>query len=184
MRPHPMLPSMLALATICCAAPVFAQSPLFGPEQFAFAGKWNCDGHFFENGKTHVHRVLYEGKIVSDGQWIDLSQKDIEPAGYAADFLMGYDRVNNELIAFVGDNKGYAVLTGPVWQGSALTLTMTGQASYPGFSKEKPLPLSRVTYRVESADVWTATWEVQAGKNWNEDDLLTCKRMTASPANG
>jgi hypothetical protein len=126
--------------------------------------------------KAHVHRVLYEGRTVSDGKWIDLSQNDIEPPGYNGDFLMGYDSNNKEMVAFVGDNHGYAMLTGPGWQGQSVTLTMTGQASYEGFSKAKQLPISRVTYQVKSADVYTVTWEVQEAQKWNEDDFLTCKR--------
>jgi hypothetical protein len=153
---------LLSLATLSFGVSAFAQSPLFGPGGFAFTGKWSCDGHYVENGKAHVHRVLYEGKTVSDGKWIDLSQKDIVPAGYDADFLMGYDRNENEIVAFVGDNKGYALLTGPSWLGQSVTLTMTGQASYEGFSKAKPIPISRVTYQVRSPDVYTVTWEVRS----------------------
>jgi hypothetical protein len=170
---------LLALPTLLCGAPAFAQSPLFGPDGFAFAGKWSCDGHFLENGKAHVHRVLYEGKTVSDGKWIDLSQRDVEPVGYDADFLMGYDPTHDEIVAFVGDNKGYAFLSGPTWHGPSLTLTMTGQASYEGFSKTKPIPISRVTYQIKSADAYSVTWQVQQGQVWVEDDRLTCERINS-----
>jgi hypothetical protein len=179
MHLRPRFRFLLALPMLLFGISVYAQSPLFGPDGFAFTGKWSCDGHFTEHGKSHVHRVLYEGKTVSDGKWINLSQKDIEPVGYDGDFLMGFDSNSKEIVAFVGDNHGYAMLTGPGWQGQSVTLTMTGQASYEGFSKEKPLPLSRVTYQVKSADVYTVTWEAQEAQKWNEDDFLTCKRTNA-----
>ncbi|MGA2536135.1 MAG: hypothetical protein ABSF53_08980 [Terracidiphilus sp.] len=168
-----------ALAALLCAASVFAQSPLFGPDGFAFTGEWSCNGHFTDKGVSHAHRVLYEGKTVSDGKWIDLAQKDLEPVGYDADFLMGYDRVKKEIVAFVGDNRGYALLTGQGWQAKSFTLTMTGQAGYEGFSQAKPLPISRVTYKVSSADAFTVTWEVHEDDKWNEDDFLACKRANA-----
>jgi hypothetical protein len=168
---------LLMLTILSATFSLAATSPLLGPDGFAFTGKWNCDGHFPANGKAHVHHVLYEGRTVSDGKWIEFLQKDIEPAGYSADFSMGYDPIKKEIFTFVGDNKGYAMLAGPPWQGRSLTLTMTGQASYEGYSSAKPIPISRVTYEVKSADVFTVNWEVQEGQKWNEDDVLNCERV-------
>lgn len=174
---------LLTLTILSAAFSLAADSPLFGPDGFAFIGKWNCDGHIPANGKNLAHHVLYEGKMVSDGKWIEFSQKDIEPAGYDADFLTGYDPVKKEIFAFVGDNRGYAMLAGPGWQGRSLRLTMTGQASYKGFSIDNPLPISRVTYEVKSADEFTVLWgstrraEVERGRCL---DLQAAKRLGIS----
>lgn len=150
-----------------------ADSPLAGPSGFTFDGHWDCSGSFPGNGKPH--HASYENRMVANGTWIEMLYKDIEPAGYDADFLIGYDTTKKEFVTFVGDNKGYAMLSGPGWQGRSLTLTMTGQASYPGFTSTT-LPTSRVTLESKSADTFTVTWEEKEGTKWNADDLLTCKR--------
>jgi hypothetical protein len=118
--------------------------------------------------------------MVSADKWIELMQKDLDPAGYDADMLIGYDENKKDLVNFVADNRGYAVLRSPGWQGRFLTLTMTGEGSYQGFAAEKPLPISRVTYEAKSADAFSLRWEVRKGSEWKLDDSLDCVRP-ASP---
>jgi len=165
--------TVLLFSTACSPA---QDSPLFGPGGFAFSGKWKCDGSFPANGKKYEHHALYEGRIVSGGKWIELTQKDTLPSTYDATMLIGYDTNKKEVVNYVADNQGWGVLTGPGWQGHSLTLTMTGEASYPGFSAEKPLPVSRVTYQVKSADAFSLQWEVRQGSEWRPDDTLDCVR--------
>ena len=147
-----------------------ANSPLFGPDGFAFNGKWKCSGHIPGEDKDRVHRALYEGRLVSNSTWIELSQKDLEPGDYAASFLFGYDSNKKEVVNFIGDNKGFAVMTSPGWQGRSITLTAE-KASYPD-----PVPLSRVTYQYKSADAFSLVWQSQEGGKWRPDDTLECVR--------
>jgi len=147
-----------------------ANSPLLGPDGFAFGGKWMCSGRIPGQDKDRVHRALYEGRMVSNGSWIELTQKDLEPGGYDATFLFGYDSNKKEVVNFIGDNKGFATMTSPGWKGHSITLTVE-KASYP-----EPVPASRVTYQYKSPDQFSLVWESREGGKWTPDDALDCVR--------
>ena len=165
---------LLTLATLSGVWSYAADSLAGPPAGFTFNGKWDCHGNFPGSGKPRAHHASWQGKMTADGSWIELSYLDIDPVGYVATFLIGSDPNKKEVVTFVADNKGYAMLTGKGWQGKALTLTMNGLASYEEF-KNKPIPISRVTLEFQSTDVFTTTWEVKTGDDWVKDDYLSCK---------
>ena len=173
---------VLTFNTLWVGSSSAQDSPLLGPSGFAFNGKWVCTGSIPTPGKTLAHHALYEGRMVSGGKWIELVQKDIDPEPYDATMLIGYDSNQKRVVNYIADNHGWAVLTGPGWKGQSLTLTMTGEASIPGYSVENPLPISRVTYEVQSADAFSLHWEVFEGSQWKPDDSLACARPDPNKA--
>ena len=144
------------------------------PSGFTFNGKWECTGNIPGSDKPREHRATYEGKMAAEGAWIELSYLDIDPAGYAANFLIGWDVNKKQVVTFIADNKGYAMLTGPGWQGKSLTLTRTGLFSFEGFT-DATMPISRVTLEFKSPNLFTTTWQVKKGDEWENDDFLSCK---------
>ena len=164
----------VTLAVLSSTLSYAADSPAAPPKGLSFNGKWECSGNVQGDEKSSSRRATYEGKLVSDGEWIELSYVDLDPAGYAATFLIGWDSNKKELVTFLADNKGYATLTGTGWQDKSLTLTRSGPASFKGFSSDK-IPLTRVTFEFRSADLFTTTWYIMEGDKWAKDDFLSCK---------
>src|SRR5580698_3916328 len=59
--------------------------PAVPPGDFQFEGTWDC-ADSMGNGKTH--KSVFTGSVILDGKWLELTERDIEPAtGYLAKYL-------------------------------------------------------------------------------------------------
>lgn len=74
---------------------------------FQFTGTWSCQGAFRNN---KVHRSIYQGALILDGKWLELTERDTEPAsGYVAKYLIGYDPQQKRLVEFDANSFGAGV---------------------------------------------------------------------------
>src|SRR5579872_6884492 len=96
----------LALAVLgLCALPgrgncqALAMSP---PGNFSFAGDWQCSGQFVQSGR--VHRSSWHGSLSADGNWIELTEIDVEPAGYSGHYELAVD-ADRTSIVFLDTNS-------------------------------------------------------------------------------
>lgn len=129
-------------------AGVHAQQPPAAPAGFSFDGNWTCDGKFVRAGK--VHRSTFQGEQVMGGNWIKLTETDVEPKGYIANYLIRYNADRRQMEEVDVNNSGYAIYTGPGWEGKRLVLTSTEVKNYP-----TPLPANRFVYEVSDPDAFT-----------------------------
>jgi len=92
------------------------------PGGFQFEGTWDCAGSM-GNGKTH--RAVFTGSVILGGKWLELTERDVEPAtGYVAKYLIGYYPQQESLVEFDANNLGaatYASADG--WVSGVLTMT-------------------------------------------------------------
>lgn len=142
------------------------------PDGFDFSGSWDCAGAF---GNKTVHKSTFTGAVILDGKWLELTEKDVEPAtGYVAKYLIGYDTQAKHFVEFDANNFGAATYSSADgWQGSALTMTS------PVSPDAKPYAANRFVYTVSGADTFTVDWQISktATLEWVTSDHLVCKRQ-------
>jgi hypothetical protein len=143
---------------------------------FQFTGTWDCEGAF-GNGK--VHKSIFTGAVILDGKWLELTEKDVQPAtGYLAKYLIGYDSQQKHLVEFDANNFGASTyVSEDGWQNSVLTLTSSISQD-----AKTPYVANRFLYSVTGQDTFTMAWQVSktAALNWVQADHLACKRRAAS----
>ena len=141
---------------------------------FRFTGTWDCEGAF-RNGK--VHRSIFTGAVILDGKWLELTEKDIEPAtGYVAKYLIGYGPQQKHLVEFDANNFGAATYSSPDgWQQSVLTMT-----SPISTDPKAPYVANRFLYSITGKDAFTVDWQIAKDSTlaWIPADHLLCKRST------
>jgi len=141
---------------------------------FQFVGSWNCSGAF---GSGETHRSTFTAGVILDGKWLELTEKDIEPAtGYLAKYLIGYNAQQKRLVEFDANNFGaatYASAEG--WKDGVLTMT-SDVSSDP----HAPYAANRFLYSVAAKDSFVVDWQVSKSQalNWVSGDHLVCIRAS------
>lgn len=159
---------LLLAAMNCIHAQDFSTA---SPAGFSFGGNWTCDGSFVRAGKSH--RSTFYGEQVMDGKWIKLTETDVEPKGYAGSYWIRYNADKSQMEEVDVNSSGYAIYTGPGWQGNKLVLTSTDAVSY-------KVPQNRFVYEVQGPDAFIFAWEVSKdGAAWSRADELKCRMMQA-----
>ncbi len=165
------------LAVFCCCWTAQADqsvSPL-PPGPFQFTGSWNCTGKF---GSGKSHKADFSAAIVLDGKWLELTERDVEPAtGYVAKYLIGYDSQQRRLVEFDANNFGAAVYTSEQgWQGNVLAM-----ASSAAHNAQSSYAADRFLYSISGKDEFTVDWQISKSLNlnWVPADHLVCKRSAA-----
>jgi len=166
---------LVDLVAVFWSASLAAESPATPPGGFSFTGTWNCSGNFVRSGKPH--RSTYEGRSAAGDAWIELVETDIEPKGYVAHYLIGYDTRKKQIVEIDANTAGYAIYTSPGWQDHSLTLTSTETVSY-------SVPKNRFVFETKSADAFVVTWETNSGSAWVASDRLNCQRAGDAKAEG
>jgi hypothetical protein len=165
---------LLLLSLSLMAAQTSKPPSVLPPDGFDFTGNWDCSGTFHHGEK--VHRSVFTGAVILDGKWLELSEKDLEPAtGYVAKYLIGYDSQQKHLVEFDANNFGAATYTSADgWQNHALT--MTSPVSEEG---NPPYAANRFLYTTTAPDSFTIDWQVSksAALAWVTGDHLVCKRQ-------
>jgi hypothetical protein len=169
---------LIVLFLCACVESAFAQEPkplsAVPPGSFQFHGSWTCTGSF-GNGKTH--RSTFTGSVILDGKWLELNEKDVEPAtGYLAKYLIGYDAEQKRLVEFDANNFGAATYSSVEgWKDGVLTMT-SPVVSDPG----APYAANRFIYSVVAKDSFTVDWQVSKSQalNWVSGDHLVCIRAS------
>lgn len=142
------------------------------PGNFQFEGTWDCAGSM-GNGKTH--RSVFNGAVILGGKWLELTERDIEPAtGYLAKYLIGYDSQQKRLVEFDANNFGAATYSSADgWVNGVPTMTSPvsedAKASYAA---------NRFQYSITAPDTFTMDWQVSKtpALSWTPGDHLVCKR--------
>ncbi len=138
---------------------------------FQISGAWDCEGTF-RAGKPH--KATLTGAVILNGTWIELTEKDVEPAtGYLAKYLIGYDSQQKRLVEFDANNFGAAVYASDEgWQTDVLT--MTSQISG---NVQAPYAANRFVYTITGKDAFTIDWQISKTANlaWLSGDHLLCK---------
>jgi hypothetical protein len=143
---------------------------------FQFTGNWDCEGSFRGN---QVHKSTFAGAVILDGKWLELTEKDVQPAtGYVAKYLIGYDAQRKQLVEFDANNFSAATYTSDQgWSNGVLTMTspvsQDAGAAYVA---------NRFLYSITGPDGFTVDWQISktAALNWMTGDHLACKRRTHS----
>lgn len=171
--------SPASLAGLCLALSAMhgqAQNPpaisALPPQNFQFSGSWDCEGTF---RNSQVHKSSLAAAIVLDGKWLQLREKDLQPAThYIAEYLIGYDAQQNHLVEFDANNFGAAVYTSEQgWRDGVLTMTS------PVLQDAKaPYVANRFVYSIQGRDGFTVDWQISrtAALDWIQSDHLACKR--------
>ena len=171
--------SLILLAPVFfCAlscADLFAQQPApiaAVPADFIFTGAFDCEGSF---RNTKVHKATFTGAVILDGKWLQLREKDTEPAtGYLGEYLIGYDAQQRHLVEFDANNYSAAVYTSDEgWKDKTLTMTSTVSNDVTA-----PYAVNRFLYTITGPDTFTVDWQISktATLNWVQADHLSCKR--------
>jgi hypothetical protein len=162
------------LISLSLASAQTAKPPsVLPPDGFDFTGNWDCAGAFRGD---KVHRSIFTGAVILDGKWLELAEKDVEPAtGYVAKYLIGYDSQAKHLVEFDANNFGaatYASADG--WQNHILTMT-----SPISEGPNVPYAANRFLYTTTPPDAFTIEWQVSktAALAWVTGDHLVCKRQ-------
>lgn len=131
-----------------------------------FVGVWDCDG--LMSGGTNPHHASLVGVTTPGRNGVELSETDLEPAGYSGTYQMFTDP-HGQVFDVDVNNSGYAIYEG-LWQHSLLTLTRSGAASY-------HLPKAdRFIYRVLRQDAFEIEWQIDLESGWARSDILHCHR--------
>jgi hypothetical protein len=158
------------------AVPASAQNqkPLapIPPGDFRFEGNWDCAGAM-GNGKTH--KSIFTGSVVLGGKWLELTERDIEPAtGYLAKYLIGYDPQQKRLVEFDANNFGAATYSSADgWVNGVLTMT-----SPVSDDPKAPMAANRFLYSIAAPNSFTMDWQIAktSALNWAPGDHLVCQR--------
>jgi hypothetical protein len=160
---------------LCMTAMVRAQkqSVAVVPEDFQFAGVWDCVGAM-GGGKT-VHKSTFGGAMTVGGKWLELTEEDVQPAtGYIAKYLIGYDAAQGRLVEFDANNFGAATyVSEDGWLNHVLTMT-----SPVSQDARAPFAANRFVYTTKGRDAFSVDWQVRktASLSWVQADHLECKR--------
>jgi hypothetical protein len=150
--------SLMVLYVALCSIPVFGQaattlSPL-PPSEFQFTGTWNCQGAFRNN---KVHRSTYTGAVILGGKWLELTERDTNPAsGYVAKYLIGYDPQQKQLVEFDANSFGAGIYSSDTgWQKDMLVMMSP-------ISRDKRLPYAanRFVYSITGSHLFTVDWQI------------------------
>ena len=142
-------------------------------------GHYDCEGAF---GNKRVHRSAFEVQTPLVSTWLELDERDIEPAtGYQGKYLIGYDTAAHHMIEFDANNFGAAIYSSEDgWVNGKLTMTSPistdPKASYAA---------NRFLYTILSADSFSVDWQISRSATlaWITADHLLCKRSsTQNPA--
>jgi hypothetical protein len=165
---------MMCLQALCLAAAAQQAQPLSAlpPGKFQLAGTWDCAGAFRE---AQPHRSTFTGAVILDGKWIELTEKDVQPAtGYVAKYLIGYDAEQKRLVEFDANNFGAATYSSDIgWSGNVLTMTSAisqdAKALYAA---------NRFLYSITGPDTFTVDWQISKTPtlDWTQSDHLVCRR--------
>lgn len=142
------------------------------PTGFAFTGSFDCEGNF---RNANVHKAAFTGAIILDGKWLELTEKDVQPStGYLAEYLIGYDAQQRQLVEFDANNYSAAVYTSEEgWKNKTLVMTsaISGDVT-------APYAANRFLYTLTGPDTFTVDWQISktATLNWVQSDHLSCKR--------
>jgi hypothetical protein len=142
-------------------------SSLTPPSGFSFAGDWQCSGSFPSSGRQH--RSVYHGEASADGKWVDLTETDIDPKGYAGRYELGADASHNKLVFIDMNSAGYAIFDSPGWDGRTLTVTSTEVLRY-----SSSAPKNRFLYTVNDPEHFDVEWQYQKATAWASGDVLHC----------
>ncbi len=143
------------------------------PEGFDFTGNWECGGAMSNH---RVHSATFAGELILTEKWLELSEKDVEPAtGYVAKYLIGDDAEHKRLIEFDANNFGAAVYSSMEgWQNHILTMTSS-------ISENGKLPYiaNRFVYSVSDSNTFIVDWQTSktSSLDWVVSDHLLCKRQ-------
>ena len=169
-----MMRSAAAVFLIWSSLQAQAPKPLSAlpPDGFRFDGEWNCVGEF-RGGK--VHKASFVGSTRIAGKWLQLEERDVEPAtGYVATYLIGEDLQNRRLVEFDANNFGAATYASEAgWQNGILTMTSAvspdAKASY---------ALNRFVYTLMGVDGFSVDWQISktVASQWTQADHLLCQR--------
>jgi hypothetical protein len=174
------MPRVSRLVPILCllgfAAPALPQAnkppSVLPPDGFDFTGNWDCAGAFRNNT---VHKSTFTGAVILDGKWLELTEKDVQPAtGYVAKYLIGYDPQQKLFVEFDANNFGAATYSSSTgWQNHVLTMTS------PVSPDAKPYAANRFLYSTTGTDSFTVDWQISktAALDWIASDHLVCKRQ-------
>jgi hypothetical protein len=144
------------------------------PTGFQLPGAFVCEGAFM-NGK--VHRSTFTGALVLADKWLQLTEQDVEPKGYVATYLIGYDAGQAQLVEFDANNFGAATYSSANgWKGGVLTMTSPVSAD-----PKASYAANRFIYSITGADTFTVDWQISktATLAWIGADHLVCKRNSA-----
>lgn len=144
------------------------------PAGFQLPGAFTCEGAFM-NGK--VHRSTFTGAVVLADKWLELTEQDVEPKGYVATYLIGYDAGQAQLVEFDANNFGAATYSSANgWKGGVLTMTSPVSAD-----PKSSYAANRFIYSITGADTFTVDWQISktAALAWIGADHLVCKRNSA-----
>lgn len=146
------------------------------PDGFQFSGAWDCEGAM---GNGRVHKSAFHGAVILDGTWLELTERDIEPAtGYVAKYLIGFDSQTGGLVEFDANNFSAATYTsGDGWMNH--TLMMTSPVSD---DPKAPYSANRFVYTIASATTFTVDWQISRdrGLTWKAGDHLACQRAAGA----
>jgi hypothetical protein len=167
---------LFILCLLAWALPASAQDSkpptAIPPGSFQFEGAWDCAGSM-GNGKTH--RSVFTGSVILGGKWLELTERDIEPAtGYLAKYLIGYDPQQKRLVEFDANNFGAATYSSvDGWVNGALTMTSAVSEGAKG-----SYAANRFLYSIAAPDTFTMDWQISktSALNWTPADHLVCKR--------
>ena len=163
---------LMVLCTLCTGlrAQPATTSPIPSGSGLQFDGGWSCVGAF-RNNKTH--RAFYTAHLVLDGKWLELTERDLEPAtGYVAQYLIGYDPQQARMVEFDANNFGAAIYYSEKgWENGILTMT----APLDGLGKTPRLS-DRFVYSITGAGIFQIEWQTKtpAASKWNVSDHLRC----------
>ena len=156
-------------------------SPL-PPQNFQFAGSWDCEGAF---GNGQAHKSSYAGAIVLGGKWLQLEETDLQPAThYVAEYLIGYDSQQKRLVEFDANNFGAAVYTSDEgWHDGVLIMTSPVLPDMKAPDTKAPdtkasYAANRFMFSIHGPDNFTVDWQISktAALDWIQSDHLACKR--------
>jgi hypothetical protein len=162
---------VLALASALLGRGQATNAPsVLPPEGFNFTGNWDCVGSF-RNSK--LHKASFTGAIILDGKWLELTEKDVEPAtGYVAKYLIGYDPQQKRFVEFDANNFGAATYSSAEgWQNRVLIMTSPifddGKSGYVA---------NRFQYSISAAGTFNVDWQISktAVLAWVTADHLAC----------
>lgn len=162
--------ALCAHAQAQTAAPLMSALPGGG---FQFTGNWDCEGAFRNN---QVHKSTFAGTVILDGKWLELTEQDVQPAGYVGKYLIGFDAQQKQLVEFDANNFSAAIYTSDQgWHNNVLTMT-----SPVSQDAAAPYAANRFVYSVTGPDAFTVDWQISRTStlNWLPADHLVCKRRT------
>jgi len=146
------------------------------PDGLSLSGSWDCAGAF---ASKRTHRATFTGNVVLGGKWLELDERDTEPAtGYVGKYLIGYDTQQKRLVEFDANNFGAAIyFSTDGWQNH--TLIMTSAVSE---GEGAAYAANRFVYSITASNSFTVDWQISktSALAWTTADHLACTRQKVS----